>query len=67
MTTPGCTGPMCRYSGDSISSKAKPGECTLTRGYISNAEIDKIIKTDPSAQTWYDAETDSDYLVYDCK
>lgn len=67
MVTPACTGPMCKYSGTNLTSKAKPGECTKTSGYISNAEIDKIIRTKPGAQSWHNDESDSDYLVYDCR
>lgn len=55
---------MCTYDG---ASAAKPGKCTKTGGYISNAEIDSIIKTGSVAKSWYDATVDADFLVYDCK
>ncbi|KAK2028159.1 glycoside hydrolase [Colletotrichum zoysiae] len=41
MTTPGCTGPMCTYTGG--GSGAYPGPCTGTAGYIANAEINAIL------------------------
>lgn len=47
MTTPGCSGPMCTYTGP--SSGATPGECTGTAGYISNGEIKQIIQCNPTA------------------
>ena len=50
MTTPGCSDEMCTYHGP--LSTAVPGECTLTPGYIGNAENDdiitKILRTRPS-------------------
>ena len=39
---PGCTGPMCRYLGE--ASQAAPGRCTDEAGYVSNAEINDIMK-----------------------
>ncbi|KAJ7890736.1 class V chitinase-like protein, partial [Mycena leptocephala] len=61
MTSAGCTGPMCTFTGP--ASGATPGSCTQTAGYIANAEIDKII-TAGGAQTSHDAASDSDILVY---
>ncbi|KAK4208635.1 glycoside hydrolase superfamily [Rhypophila decipiens] len=59
-----CDGPMCRFTGTRDESHAEPGRCTETRGYqyISNAEIDEIIRTNPTARTWEKDMTD--YLVY---
>ncbi|KAJ7132986.1 glycoside hydrolase superfamily [Mycena filopes] len=62
MSTAGCTGPMCTFTGP--ASGATPGPCTQTAGYISNAEINQIIAKG-GAQTFYDAASDSDILVYD--
>jgi len=62
MTTPGCDGPSCTYTGP--LSGAKPGRCTGTSGYISNAEIKEIIANNPSARTFADG-TSSNILVYD--
>lgn len=64
MSNAGCRGAMCTYDG---ASTAKPGKCTKTGGYISNAEIDSIIKTGSVSKSWYDATVDADFLVYDCK
>lgn len=61
MTTPGCTGPMCTYVGK--QSTAAKGRCTQTNGYISNAEINEIIATNPTAQTFID-NSFSNILVY---
>lgn len=61
MTTAGCTGPMCTFTGP--ASGATPGSCTQTAGYIANAEIDKIIAAG-GAQTSHDVSSDSDILVY---
>ncbi|KAF8129376.1 glycoside hydrolase superfamily [Mycena galopus ATCC 62051] len=61
MTTAGCTGPMCTFTGP--ASGATPGSCTQTAGYIANAEIDKIIAAGVT-QTSHDAASDSDILVY---
>ncbi|KAK3904904.1 glycoside hydrolase superfamily [Staphylotrichum tortipilum] len=63
MTTPGCTGPMCTYTGK--ASGAKPGRCTKTAGYISNAEINEIKAKNSNVQALYDAASDSDIVVYD--
>jgi len=63
MTTPGCTGPMCTYTGP--ASGATPGKCTQTAGYIANSEIRDILAKNPSAKTTYDSASQSDILVYD--
>ncbi|KAK1149031.1 hypothetical protein N8T08_007708 [Aspergillus melleus] len=62
MTKPGCTGPMCRFVGP--DSGAAKGECTDTAGYISDAEIYRILDKDNSAKTHYDKSSDSNILVY---
>lgn len=41
MTTPGCTGPMCTYTGH--LSGATPGLCTGTPSYLAEAEILSIL------------------------
>lgn len=43
MASAGCDGPNCKFTGGRLDSNAKKGECTDTAGYISNAEINKII------------------------
>ncbi|KAK6953668.1 hypothetical protein Daesc_005973 [Daldinia eschscholtzii] len=65
MADPNCSGPMCTFLGSNTSSQAEPGECTLTAGYISNAEINSIINKKPESRTWYDSEVDADFIVYD--
>ncbi|KAI3092753.1 CAZyme family GH18 [Penicillium roqueforti] len=63
MTEAGCTGPMCRYVGP--DSGATPGECTKTAGYISDAEINRILEEDDTAVKTYDESSDSNIMVYD--
>lgn len=63
MTTAGCTGPMCTFTGP--DSGAHPGLCTSTAGYISHAEIKDIIRTGGSAvKTWFDDGSQSNMMVY---
>ncbi|EIT73813.1 chitinase [Aspergillus oryzae 100-8] len=61
MTTPGCTGPDCHFTG--ATSGARAGRCTATQGYLSVAEIDEILNTNPSADTWTDGSL-FNVLVY---
>ena len=65
MAQAGCTGPMCNYLGSKKSSPAQKGPCTGEGGYIANAEIEMVIKTNANVETWYDDETMTNYLVYD--
>ncbi|KAF3348765.1 hypothetical protein VD0004_g3575 [Verticillium dahliae] len=65
MSDAGCRGPQCTFLGARNQSPAKKGRCTGEGGYISNFEIDEIIKKGGAIKSWYDAETDSDYLVYE--
>ncbi|KAK6077699.1 glycoside hydrolase family 18 protein [Seiridium cupressi] len=66
MAEAGCTGPEYFYLANSDnSSLAAPGECTATAGYIANAEILDIIYSNATGtDSWYDEDTDTDYLVY---
>jgi GH18 family chitinase len=59
MSHAGCTGPMCTYSGPGIA-----GECTQTAGYMTDAEINKIFATNPTAQRLRDDASNTDILVY---
>ncbi|KAJ4303943.1 hypothetical protein N0V88_001544 [Collariella sp. IMI 366227] len=63
MTTPGCTGPMCTFTGP--ASGATPGRCTGEAGYLANAEISQILASGTNTQTWHDGVSHSDFLVYD--
>jgi len=63
MAESGCTGPQCTFLGDSLNSKAKPGTCTGTAGYISQAEINQILASDKTASHHVD-DSESDILVY---
>jgi len=49
MVEPGCTGPECKYIGP--ESGARRGFCTGTPGYLSDAEINQIIK-DGTSTPW---------------
>lgn len=65
MSHEGCDGPDCTYEGDRLHSQAAPGICTNTSGYISHAEIVRIIDRDSSAKVWHDGASNSDMVVYD--
>ncbi|KXX75401.1 Killer toxin subunits alpha/beta [Madurella mycetomatis] len=62
MATPGCTGPMCKFTGP--ESGAAKGICTDTAGYIANAEISQIIQTGAPGLQQFGDDSDSDILVY---
>lgn len=53
------------FLGPRNQSPAKKGRCTDTGGYISDFEIGEIIEKGGAIKSWYDEETDSDYLVYE--
>ena len=59
MSTPGCTTSMCTFSGP-----GQAGECTQTAGYMTDAEINEIFATNPTAQRLKDDASDTDILVY---
>lgn len=62
MADPSCSGVQCAFTGP--ESGAKPGRCTDTRGYISNAEIKEIIAKDSTASVAYDSASMSNILRY---
>ncbi|OBT85922.1 hypothetical protein VE02_04509 [Pseudogymnoascus sp. 03VT05] len=63
MTTAGCTGPLCTFTGP--ESGASSGPCTNTAGYISMAEINDIIaRGDGGVKTWVDPVSQSNIMVY---
>ncbi|PYH73563.1 uncharacterized protein BO88DRAFT_484478 [Aspergillus vadensis CBS 113365] len=62
ITTVGCTGPECTYVGP--DSGATPGRYTQTAGYITNAEINEIIASNPTVQVLFNSGSDSDIIVY---
>ncbi|RFU75800.1 glycoside hydrolase family 18 [Trichoderma arundinaceum] len=51
----------CTFVGP--DSGATPGECTVTPGYISNAEIDELLNSG-SSQYVFDGPSDSDTMFY---
>nr|QDJ94335.1 chitinase chiC2 [Cordyceps cicadae] len=61
MTTPGCWGSDCTYTGP--ESGAAKGRCTDTRGYISNYEIRDIIASGRKVEQH--STNDGDIVVYD--
>lgn len=61
MTTPGCYGEMCTFTGP--ESGAKPGPCTGTAGYISDAEIKQIIASGRVNENFFDPKSHSNILV----
>ncbi|KAM3064854.1 hypothetical protein ACMFMF_011694 [Clarireedia jacksonii] len=60
MTEAGCSGPDCTFTGP--DSGATPGICTLTAGYISDAEVNAIAVANNISST-YDGSF-SNILVY---
>ncbi|KAK6443798.1 chitinase [Trichoderma asperellum] len=62
MAEAGCTGEMCKFTGTPRISNAAKGICTNTAGYISNAEINEIIKSGEYTKQW--SKDSSSYLVY---
>ncbi|KAF2828939.1 hypothetical protein CC86DRAFT_317913 [Ophiobolus disseminans] len=65
MTDATCRGPLCTFEGARNRSPAKKGKCTDMGGYISNFEINEIIKQGGAVKKWYDKDSDSDYVFYD--
>lgn len=55
---------MCTFEGGRLDSKAAPGECTDTPGYIADAEINYIIAFEEDVETWHDGASNSDLMVY---
>ncbi|KAH8897253.1 glycoside hydrolase [Thozetella sp. PMI_491] len=67
MADPSCSGPLCKYTGDRNHSMAYAGDCTGAPGYISNAEINDIIKNKNGytvIKTGIDAISRSNILMY---
>ncbi|KAI2792815.1 Killer toxin subunits alpha/beta [Penicillium oxalicum] len=67
MMDPSCTGPNCLFTGP--NSTATPGECTDTAGYISQAELERMLSDSARLRrrdvtSWYDKDTDSDMMTY---
>ncbi|CAK7233697.1 hypothetical protein SCUCBS95973_008685 [Sporothrix curviconia] len=77
MTDPNCYGPECTYGGTASDSTATPGPCTVTAGYLADAEIYEIISGVASDitkrqslssrvnQYYTDESSNSQILVYD--
>lgn len=66
MSSARCKGPTCSFTGP--KSGAAKGKCTDTAGYISNAELEALIHSHSGdVEKWYDATTDSDYMIFDGK
>ena len=57
-----CTGPECKFEGPQTT--ALPGRCTRTPGIIANAEIEELIIQGDINESFYDAGSDSNILVY---
>lgn len=64
MARPDCWGPTCDFTGSRIQSDANTGRCTKTPGYLAAAEINEIIKYGDGAQTFHDANSGSDVMLY---
>ncbi|KAJ5261058.1 hypothetical protein N7478_011653 [Penicillium angulare] len=62
MTTAGCDGPMCTFTGP--ESGAWRGSCTDTAGYLGNAEIYYANSSMSDASYSFDDDSYSDTLVF---
>jgi hypothetical protein len=69
MSQAGCSGPQCTFTGTAADSKATPGRCTGTGGYLSNAEILEIIadrrRSGRVNANYIDPDSHTNILVYD--
>ncbi|KGO70456.1 Peptidoglycan-binding Lysin subgroup [Penicillium italicum] len=56
-----CDGPLCKFTGDRLGSNADKADCTGTAGYISNAEINQLLKSNSSLvnREYVDAHSNS--------
>ncbi|KAK4118928.1 carbohydrate-binding module family 24 protein [Parathielavia appendiculata] len=63
MAVDGCWGPLCDFTGTKLQSDANPGRCTDTRGYISNAEINEIIRSG-EGEAFHDHTCNVDVLLW---
>ncbi|KAL5371370.1 hypothetical protein PMIN06_012909 [Paraphaeosphaeria minitans] len=62
MAQAGCWQEQCTYTGP--DSGAYKGRCTDTAGYVSDFEIEEILKENPSAQSYFDAGSFSNIVVF---
>ncbi|KAL4905791.1 hypothetical protein BDW74DRAFT_184860 [Aspergillus multicolor] len=64
MAEEGCTGPTCGFTGDRYNSDAQKGSCTATAGYISNAEINRLLTLGDNVKSWHDGASNSDIMEF---
>ncbi|RDW74489.1 uncharacterized protein DSM5745_07151 [Aspergillus mulundensis] len=62
MVDPDCTKPECRFTGPRTA--AIPGMCTRTPGLLAIAEIEALMIEGDINESYYDAASDSNVLVY---
>ncbi|KAL4903783.1 hypothetical protein BDW74DRAFT_168670 [Aspergillus multicolor] len=62
MVDPDCTRPECRFTGPQTA--AIPGMCTRTPGLLAIAEIEALLIEGDISESYYDAASDSNVLVY---
>ncbi|KAK9855849.1 hypothetical protein MYU51_001467 [Penicillium brevicompactum] len=62
-----CDGPLCKFTGSRLSSNAEKADCTDTAGYISNAEINQLLKHNSSRvnKHYVDTHSNSNIMIYD--
>ncbi|KAL5360965.1 hypothetical protein BJX96DRAFT_151156 [Aspergillus floccosus] len=66
MASADCWGPECEFVGDRQTSYAKRGRCTVTGGYIADAEINEILNEPGRVKKQFvDTTSNSNILVYD--
>lgn len=65
MASDGCWQPHCDFTGSRTESKANPGRCTNTGGYLAYAEITEIQRNGgPGVRSFHDDSSGSDILLY---
>jgi hypothetical protein len=64
MAQPGCSGPLCDFTGSRLKSEAKPGRCTKEGGYLAFAEIWEIFKAGDDVLVFHDDDSDSDIMLH---
>ncbi|XP_014561985.1 glycoside hydrolase family 18 protein [Bipolaris victoriae FI3] len=62
MAQSGCDSEQCRFTGSPRLSNAAKGRCTETAGYISNAEINEIVRSGNVKKKW--TSEGSNIMVY---
>ena len=62
-----CDSPLCKFTRSRLHSNADKAECTNTASYISNAEINQLLKHNSSRvnKHYIDTHSNSNIMIYD--